>query len=133
MKSIVKYRGRSVDDNDLNFINDLIKKNPKASRYALSRRLCEAWDWRQDNGTLKDVVCRGLMLLLHREGHIQLPPTRVTLKNPMVERAKPGKVEIDSSPIAQSFKSLPELEIQLVRRTKHESLFNSLMETVCFR
>ena len=129
MEAIAKYRGRNVDHDDLKFINELIKNNPKASRYALSRRLCEAWDWRQDNGVLKDVVCRGLMLLLHREGHIQLPPTRVTLKNPMVERTKPEKVEIDSTSIAQSFKSLPELNIQLVRRTKHESLFNSLIET----
>lgn len=129
MEIVAKYRGRSVDKNDLEFINNLIKNNPKASRYALSRRLCEAWDWRQENGVLRDVVCRGLMLLLHREGKITLPPTRVTLKNPLVERVKPEKVDIDSTPISQPFKSLPALDIRLVRKTKHESLFNSLIET----
>ena len=129
MEIVAKYRGRSVDQNDLEFINNLIKNNPKVSRYALSRRLCEAWNWRQENGVLRDVVCRGLMLLLHREGKITLPPTRVTLRNPLVERVKPEKVDIDSTPISQLFKSLPTLDIRLVRKTKHESLFNSLIET----
>ena len=45
----------------------MIAAHPSASRRALSRQLCEAWDWKQPNGELKDLVCRGLMLALHRD------------------------------------------------------------------
>jgi hypothetical protein len=35
--------------------------------------VCEAWQWKQPNGALCDMVCRGLPLMLHRAGDIQLP------------------------------------------------------------
>ena len=58
---------------DAAFIQQLIDQNPADSRRRLSVKLCQAWDWRQANGALRDMVCRGLMLALHRAGHIQLP------------------------------------------------------------
>jgi hypothetical protein len=54
-------------------VNDLIETNPDASRYALSKQLCKAWNWVQANGALRDMVARGFMLGLHREGSIKLP------------------------------------------------------------
>jgi hypothetical protein len=44
----------------------LIADNPTSSRRALSKKLCEVWEWRQANGQLCDMICRGLMLQLHR-------------------------------------------------------------------
>ena len=72
----LRYRGREVTDSDVAFIVDLIARHPGASRRALSKLLCEAWKWRQDNGELRDMVCRVLMLELHRAGLIELPPVR---------------------------------------------------------
>ena len=43
------------------------------SRRKLSAKLCEAWQWKQANGALCDMVCRGLLLMLHRAGEIELP------------------------------------------------------------
>ena len=126
---VLKYRNRVVNEHDVEAIRGLIAKHAGESRRKLSRRLCEEWDWRQENGQLRDMVCRGLMLALHRAGHIDLPQTRIQIKNPMVNRQKPQKVEIDQSEIAMSFSVLPPLEIRLVRQTKEESLFNSLLET----
>jgi hypothetical protein len=80
-----KYRGRMTDDEDVAFINQLIKDNPGYSRYALSKKLCQLWNWVQPNGTLKDMVCRSLMLALQRAGHIDLPPTRQRIHNPLVD------------------------------------------------
>ena len=54
----LKYRGREVTEDDVTFIEELIAANPGASRRALSKLLCEAWDWRQANGELRDMVCR---------------------------------------------------------------------------
>ena len=65
------YRGRTITAQDVAFIQELIRQHPKASRRQLSKLLCEAWDWRQSNGALRDMLCRSMMLALHRAGHIQ--------------------------------------------------------------
>ena len=76
MKVELRYRGREVTDRDVAFIRELIDAHPEASRRSLSKLLCEAWGWVQPNGQLRDMICRGLMLALHREGLIELPPVR---------------------------------------------------------
>ena len=64
-------------------IRELIVAHPEASRRRLSELLCEAWSWRQPNGALSSMVCRGLMLQLHRAGHIDLPAVRRQNPNPL--------------------------------------------------
>ena len=86
MKSQFKYRGRVIADRDVLFINRLIEDNPEDSRRALSKKLCKAWNWVQENGSLKDMVCRSLMLELHRAGHINLPPVKWQPRNPLANR-----------------------------------------------
>jgi hypothetical protein len=61
-----RYRGRVVTAEDVVFIRDLIAQHPGLSRRRLSAKLCEAWQWKQANGVLRDMVCRGLLLMLHR-------------------------------------------------------------------
>ncbi|MCP4626011.1 MAG: transposase, partial [bacterium] len=46
------------------FIKRLIAENPGDSRRGLSKKLCEAWNWIQPNGALRDMVCRGFLLRL---------------------------------------------------------------------
>ena len=94
MDVILKYRGRLVTDADVAFINQLIAAHPTLSRRALSQKLCEAWDWVQPNGALRDMVCRGLMLELHRRGRIELPPVRYVPPNNLIERraARPASI-----------------------------------------
>jgi hypothetical protein len=62
------YRGRAVTAEDIVFIRELIAGHPDLSRRRLSAKLCEAWQWKQANGALRDMVCRGLLLMLHRAG-----------------------------------------------------------------
>lgn len=123
-----KYRGRVISDADVAFINQLIASHPTLSRRALSKKLCEAWNWVQPNGALRDMVCRGLMLSLHRAGHIQLPPPRRAVRNPLAERSKPAPVQIDRTPLQGCLQALGPLRVQQVRRTSQEPLFNSLIE-----
>jgi hypothetical protein len=73
------------------------------------------------------MVCRGLLLALHRAGHVTLPPLRCVLPNPLVERRKPRPVPIDTTPVRTTLKQLRPLEFQQVRRTRHEPLFNALI------
>ena len=61
---MVVYRGRSVTGEQIAYIRRLIADRPELSRWKLSRELCEAWQWKQANGALRDMVCRGLLLRL---------------------------------------------------------------------
>ncbi len=128
MEVVFKYRGREVTQADAAFIRDLIGRNPDASRCGLSRLLCEAWNWIQPNGALKDMVCRGLMLGLHRAGHIELPVQRHVPPNPLAHRRRPEPVTVDSSPIRSGLRELLPLEFRQVRRTNEEAAFNGLIE-----
>jgi hypothetical protein len=109
-------------------MQQLIREHPGASRRALSVKLCEAWQWKQSNGAPRDMVCRGLLLMLHRAGAIELPPVRYTPPNPLAKRQPPVAVLIDTTPIQERLSQLQPIEFQQVRRTGDEALFNSLME-----
>jgi hypothetical protein len=106
----------------------MIAAHPGASRRTLSQKLCEAWQWRQANGVLSDMVCRSLLLMLERAGEITLPPVKYVRHNPLAKRARPAPVLIDTTPIECDLRDLGPLEFQLVRRTADEPLFNSLLE-----
>jgi Druantia protein DruA len=125
---IAKYRGREVTQEDVTVIQALIDRNPGASRRALSKLLCEAWDWRQENGHLRDMVCRGLMLKLHRSDHIKLPPVRCRPRNNIVARKKPESVAVDQSPITGLLSQVQPLTIRQVRRLPEERVFDALMQ-----
>ena len=124
MESTLTYRGRTISAEDAAFIQQLIDQNPMDSRRRLSVKLCQAWDWRQANGAYRDMVCRGLMLALHRAGHIQLPVKKRTPNNPLARRRRPGKIAIDQSPIEGKLSALKPLWFKQVRRTDAEKLFN---------
>ena len=129
MAEILRHRGRAVTDADVDTIKALIANNPGASRRELSKKLCEAWDWRQPNGALRDMVCRGLMLALDRGGHIELPAIRYRPPNPFLQRRSRAAIEVDQTPIACSFGELGPLTFRQVRRTDEESTFDRLIET----
>ena len=127
MDQPLSYRHRVITDEDLVFIRKLIADHPDASRRNLSERLCEAWNWVQANGALRDMVCRGLMLMLHRRGLIELPPVRRVIRNPFLERSAPVAVTVDEAPLSTSLAELGTLEVRQVRRTPDEAMFNALM------
>src|ERR1700733_1092933 len=128
MSSEWRYRGRTVTTEEVAFIRQLIADNPTASRRRLSAQLCEEWDWKQANGALRDMVCRGLLLMLPRAGKIELPEARQVSLNPFVQRDKPQPVLIDMTPLTGALTGIRPLSFQQVRRTSDEALFNSLME-----
>ena len=77
------------------------------------------------------MVARGLMLALHRAGHIELPPVRFTPPNPfgsrLSARPTPQAVEVDRTPLCASLRELGPLTFCQVRRTPREALFNWLL------
>jgi hypothetical protein len=71
-----RYCGRHFSPEDIQRIVELIRSSPGSSRAALSRRLCEMFDWRKPDGGLKEMSCRVAMLRMQAEGLIALPARR---------------------------------------------------------
>lgn len=128
MPTAWRYRGTTVTSQDVVFIRQLIAQHPQLSRRKLSAKLCEAWQWKQANGALRDMVCRGLLLMLHRAGEIELPAVRQVSLNPFVLRERPQPMLIDTTPLIGSLDQIRPVELDQVRRTADEPLFNSLIE-----
>lgn len=124
------YRGKTVNQDDLRFIRGLIARNPGLSRRRLSAKLCAEWNWVQANGHPRDMVCRGLMLELHRAGLIELPARRFVPPNPLGQRAKP-EPELNliwEKRVECGLSELGSIEVRPVRRTPEEKHFGSLMQ-----
>ena len=121
----IKYRGRIATTEQVALIKKLIEEDPHISRWALSRNLCRIWNWTQANGQLRDMVCRGFLLRREEAGYIKLPPRKIA---PPFVRKKPPQVDIDQTPIHAPLSKIKPLQIQQVRRTPHDRLYNGLIE-----
>jgi hypothetical protein len=125
---LLRYRGRDVSPEEVAFIRELIAQNPGLSRRRLSAQLCRAWNWVQPNGTLRDMVCRGLLLALHRAGLIVLPAPRMKPPNNVVAHRRTARVSpVDQRPLESTLAALGPVELRQVRRTESEALFSQLL------
>jgi len=127
MELDIVYRDRKVASKDISFISALIANNPTKSRWFISRELCRLWNWRQQNGALKDMVCRGLLLKLESVGLIALPPRKRITNNPFLNRKPPELVKVDQSPIVCKIGDIQPIELRSIRKSEYERLYNSLI------
>ena len=122
------YRGRRMGPGEIGFLRQLIAAHPGLSRRRLSVLVCQEWNWVQPNGQPRDMVCRGLLLALHRAGQIALPAKRCHPPNNAITHRRVAAVEpVDEAPIKGSLGALGPLEIRLVRRAEGEELFAQLL------
>ena len=126
MGAEIHYRGTTYSESDLEDIRALIAANPEKSRYLLSRELCRLWNWTQANGIPKDMICRGLLVKLHREGLITLPPQKRALTW-LSNKRTPATVVVDDAPLSSPLSSMTPLSLRMVRRTPGERLYQSLI------
>ena len=125
---VLSFRGRLIRAADVAFLRDLIAQHPGLSRRRLSVKVCEAWHWVQPNGQLREMVCRSLLLALHRAGHLQLPAKRLSPPNNAIRHRHVASVPpYDTTPIEGTLASLQPLTIDLVRRAEGETLFAHLL------
>ena len=130
MSKVIRYRGVDYPASQIQFVQQLIDQNPGLSRRRLSAKLCEAWNWVQPNGALRDMVCRGFMLHLHRAGLIVLPPKRQFPDNPLAHHRKPQvRNDLHWEGLGDTLQELGPVKIAQVRRTDGEELFGQLIQT----
>lgn len=133
MQSAFAFRGRQLGVAEIEGVRQLIAAHPGMSRWRLSFKLCEAWNWVQSNGQPRAMLARSLMLALHRAGHIQLPAQRFCPPN-NVARHRAPRVDPELplepvEPLECSLAALGPLEIRQVRRTPEEALFGRLLQS----
>ncbi len=131
MQSEFAYRGRQVSAAEIEGIRALIAAHPGYSRWRLSFKLCQAWNWVQPNGQPRAMLARSLMLALHRAGHIQLPAQRFRPPNNVVRHQAPvvePELPLETGTLECSLGELGPLEIRQVRRTPEEAFFGRLLQ-----
>lgn len=67
---------KTVDENDIAHVRDLLSSHPTWSRRHLSLELAQQWGIRTPSGQLKDISVRALLRKLDQRGQIILPPPR---------------------------------------------------------
>lgn len=128
MTPILTYRNRTITQDDIAFIQKVIADHHAEGRTAISRLICQAWNWRQANGQLKDMVCRGLLLILERKQLISLPPRIKGNNNSLRHQTPQAILEVSQHPITDKVKDLTPIELRQVRRSPEEKVFNSLVQ-----
>ena len=111
-------------------VRQIIRAYPKGSRRFISQEVCRSWQWHQSKGSLKDMVCRSLLLVLQSEGRIKLPPPKCKPTNPLANQRKPVKIEVYRIPIQCPIRILFPIHLKQVRRVRSEKLFNSLISQI---
>ena len=125
--TLLRYRGREVRADDVESIRRVMAASPEASRRALSLKVCAEWRWAQPNGTPCDALCRGLLLQLHRGGHLVLPPPQWSARQPRRHKVV-ERIVVEPSPLDATLAEIGPLEISQVRRTPEEAIVKSLVD-----
>lgn len=123
-------RGRLISSGVLEEINQTIEKNWSLGRTAISRILCQQWDWRQKNGQLKAMACRDLLLRLERENLVSLPPRIRHNNNQKRTIWTPDLFDkIDSQPITGRVDQFTHIHLEMVRGSHKEKLWDYLIDS----
>jgi hypothetical protein len=128
MEEWIRYRGKNYTLREINEIREILIAHRDRSRRFISQEICRRWRWRQPNGVLKDMICRGLLLQLEAQGFIELPPRKKNPLNPLSRHQKPEIIKVDQTPHVGELFDLRPIELVVVRRTPLERLYKSLIE-----
>jgi len=123
----ITIRRRTITEADLESIQIIVNDHWDKGRTPISQILCQKWNWTQPNGQLKDMACREVLLTLNRKGLLKLPPRKTSAHNEKRNRSIP-LVEVDQSHVNCKLADLPPVELKMVRNTKLEPLYNSLIQ-----
>jgi hypothetical protein len=76
METSERVQGRPLRPEELAWVRELIAGHPEWTRKQIARALCQAWNWTDGRGRLKDFAARSLLLKLAERGLITLPALR---------------------------------------------------------
>ena len=126
MNKTTVIQSRDIAPEDIELIKQLIDINPSWRRTRLSKELCILWNWQTDNGMLKDMSCRNLLLKLEKQKLIKLPGRKSGTNN--AKRNSSIALVLHSSlPIIAKLKEVAPVQIGLVKDNCDLSLFKCFL------
>lgn len=122
----ITIQGRLLTKKDIEWIRELIDKNPDWHRTRLSQEICTDWKWVNATGQLKDMACRTMLLKLEQRGYLNLPARRSAaggnVANKYFEPVEHSKVSIECN-----LQALIPLTIDVVHSPQALGLFKHLL------
>jgi hypothetical protein len=132
----IRLQGRTLTGDDLTELRALRAQHPDWHRTALSRHLCQLWNWRNGLGRLKDMAARTLLLKLEARGLIDLPPSQSCIGRPCV-RAAPILPEpllaLSLPPIQGSVPSLQPIRLEVADSQRSRQQVRQLLRQFHYR
>ena len=119
---------REIGLNELALIKELIETAGDRGRTYISKELCRLWDWRLPNGQLRDIACRDLLRRLENRGLIQLPAPLRAARRVGYKKTTSLPKDFVSTPLSQSLGDFSVIEIEMVRGSHRERLYNGLID-----
>jgi hypothetical protein len=132
----IRLQGRTLSGDDLAAVRALIAEHPDWHRTALSRHLCQLWNWRNGAGRLKDMAARTLLLKLHARGWIALPPPQSRHCRPCAQAPPPFQPELLTlapAPIDSRLESLQPVKLELAHTTRLRRRVGQLLAQYHYR
>lgn len=124
----ITIRGRLITVDVLQEIRNTIEAHWDNGRSAISRKLCQRWNWQQTNGRLKEMACRDLLLRLERMCLIVLPPRQcIKVNHKKIAPIPQAFEEINIPPLNGRVDAYQSINTQMVRGSHKERLWDSLV------
>ena len=121
-------RNRLITEIELNQIHETITTYWDLGRTAISRVLCEKWNWCQANGRYKEMACRELLLRLEGKELIQLPPRKKEKVNCLKILPLPEAYTLNHvQPLTGRIDSFKQIDIELTGTREKRRLWDSLV------
>lgn len=122
----MKYCGREFSDAELKRIRQLALE-PKMTRRALSRQLCQEFGWLKYDGSPKDMSCRLALLGMQKDGLVQLPTPIHCGNNLLRVVAKTTQTE-PQTPLLTPVSELRGIRLELVSTRNDSRLWNEYID-----
>lgn len=124
----VRYSGRVFTEAEIDQIRTLIQENPKLSRVAISRRVCELTAWTKPDGTPRDMSCRVALLRMAADGLIKLPKPRRTITNRLAPRRVYAFLTEPQPVLAEPAGAFKDLHLEIVDGRAWSTVWGDFMD-----
>jgi len=117
-------RGRKITTEDIAIVKIFIKKYWERGRKCISQEICEYWNWRRSQGSLKERACRDVLLQLEKKGYVKLPPSK---NNNFRMRQQKLPLRPSVAKLDGRLKDLGKAELRLVETKGARELWEALV------
>ncbi|MEI7671850.1 MAG: Druantia anti-phage system protein DruA [Deltaproteobacteria bacterium] len=127
-ETIYHLRGRYISPADLATVQFAVAQHLSKGRSAISRLICEQWNWRQPNGELKERACRAMLVSLEQKGLIDLLPRLRGNFRRSSRSTRQLRFDIDTSDIDGKLSDFPSPILAMIRNTGDEALWDYFID-----